>query len=253
MAKKRKKGKPEPEDYEFRPPDFDEKEFLQKEIRDSRTALTTIIYAICFGIVAGLISMMGANLAPVAFLVGIAGIVTLKYFYSIVKVDTSELKKRNWAGNIGTYFFTFLAIWVLMLNMPFSDHAPPSVDKVIVWVDDGTNVYGKEYRLSEASGTYLWAALNATHDPVIHANSSYRINITAKVTDNGELRSVEIAVGSVASGYNAMVSEGKLRYGYQVTGDALNATDDLMFFISARDESGNSVLFNPAMALPVEP
>ena len=253
MAKKRKKGKPEPEDYEFRPPDFDEKEFLQKELRDTRTALTTIIYAVCFGIVAGLISMMGANLAPVAFLVGIAGIVTMKYFYAIVKVDISGLKKRNWAGNIGTYFFTFLAIWVLMLNMPFSDHASPSVDKVIVWVDDGTNVYGKEYRISEVSGTYQWIALNTTHDPVIHANSSYRINITAKITDNGQLRTPEIAVGSVASGYQAMTSEGKLRYGYQVTGDALSASDNLMFFISVWDAAGNSVLFNPTSALPVEP
>jgi hypothetical protein len=251
MAKKRKKGKPEPEDYEFRPPDFDEKEFLKKEIRDTRTALTTIVYAVCFGIVAGLISMMGANLAPVAFLVGIAGIVTLKYFYPIAKVDTSEFKKRNWAGNIGTYFFTFLAIWVLMLNMPFSDHAPPSIDNVIVWVNDGTNVYGKEYKTSEAGGT--WVAVNATHDPVIRAIGNYSINITAKVTDNGKLKSVEIAVSSVASGYHAMVSEGKLRYGYQVTGDTLSASDDLMFFISAWDEAGNSVLFNPSSALPVEP
>jgi hypothetical protein len=253
MAKKRKKDKPEPEDYEFRPPDFDEKEFLKKELRDTRTALTTIIYAVSFGMIAGLISMMGANLAPVAFMVGIAGIFTLKYFYAIAKVDISEFKKKNWVGNIGTYFFTFLAIWVLMLNMPFSDHAPPSVDKVIVWVDDGTNVYGKEYKLSEVSGTYQWAAVNTTHDPVIRANSSYRINITAKVTDNGQLRSIEIAVGSVAGGYQAMTSEGKLRYGYQVTGDTLSASDNLMFFISARDAAGNSVLFNPASALPVEP
>lgn len=254
MAKKRKKDKPKPEDYEFRPPDFDEKEFLQKELRDTRTALVTIIYAVCFGIVAGLISMMGANLAPVAFLVGIAGIVTLKYFYAIVKVDTSGLKKRNWAGNIGTYFFTFLAIWVLMLNMPFSDHAPPAVDKVIVWVDDGTNVYGKEYKLSEVSdNTYLWVALDAGNDPVILANSNYRINITARVTDNGQLNSVRIALGPISSGYQAMTFEGKLRYGYQVTGDMLSASSDLMFFISARDAAGNSVLFNPASALPVEP
>ena len=252
MAKKRKKDKPEPEDYEFRPPDFDEKAFLQKELRDSRTALMTIIYAVCFGIVAGLISTLGSNLAPVAFLVGITGIVTLKYFYAIVKVDISGLKKRNWAGNIGTYFFTFLAIWVLMLNMPFSDHAPPAVDKVIVWVDDGTNVYGKEYKLSEVSGAYQWAAVNTTHDPVIRANSSYRINITAKITDNGQLRTPEIAIGSVASGYHAMTYEGNHRWEYNVTGDTLSASDDLMFFISAWDAAGNSVLFNPSSALLVE-
>jgi hypothetical protein len=253
MAKKRKKDKPKTEDYEFRPPDFDEKEFLQKEITDSRTALVTIIYAVCFGIVAGLISMMGANLAPVAFLVGIAGIVTLRYFYAIVKVDTSGFKKRNWAGNIGTLFFTFLAIWVLMLNVPFSDHAPPSVDKVIVWVDNGETVYGKEYKLSEVSGTYQWAAVNLTHDPVILARGNYSINITAKITDNGQLITPEIAVGSVELGYHAMTPEGKLRYGYKVTGDNLSAFPNLMFFISARDEAGNSVLFIPASGLPIVP
>ncbi|MBU0624501.1 MAG: DUF5379 domain-containing protein [Candidatus Thermoplasmatota archaeon] len=255
MAKKRKKGKPEPEDYEFRPPDFDEKEFLQKELRDTRAALLTIVYAICFGLVAGLISMMGANLAPVAFLVGIAGIFTLKYFYAIVKVDTSGLKKRNWAGSIGTYFFTFLAIWVLTLNVPFSDHAPPSVNSVIVWVDNGTNVSGKEYKLVTDSNpkTYQWTALDASNDLVIHATSNYRINITAKVTDNGQLRTPEIAVDSVESGYHAMTYVGNLRWEYNVTGDTLSASDNLMFFISARDAAGNPVLFIPASTLPVEP
>jgi hypothetical protein len=253
MAKKRKKGKPEPEEYEFRPPDFDEKEFLKKELRDTRTALVTITYAIVFGIIAGMISMMGTNLMAVAFLAGIAGIVTLGTFYKLAKVDTSGMKRRNWVGNIGTFFFTFLAIWVLMLNMPFADHARPTVDQVIVWVNDGTHVYGKEYKLNAASGAYEWTAVNASHDPVIRANSSYRINITARVSDNGNLKSVEIAVGSVASGYNPMISEGKSRYGYQVTGDTLSATSDLMFFISARDAADNSILFNPATPLAVEP
>ena len=160
---------------------------------------------------------------------------------------------RNWVGNVGTFFFTFLAIWVLMLNMPFADHARPTVDQVIVWVDDGTHVYGKEYKLNAASGVYEWTAVNASHDPVIRANSSYRINITARVSDNGKLKSVEIAVGSVAGGYTAMISEGKSRYGYQVTGDTLSATSDLMFFISARDAANNSILFNPAGPLAVEP
>ena len=253
MAKKRKKGKPEPEEYEFRPPDFNEKEFLKKELRDTRTALVTIAYAIVFGIVAGVISMMGSNLMAVAFLAGIAGIVTLGTFYKLAKVDTSGMKRRNWVGNVGTFFFTFLAIWVLMLNMPFADHARPTVDQVIVWVDDGTHVYGKEYKLNAASGAYEWTAVNASHDPVIRANSSYRINITARVSDNGKLKSVEIAVGSVAGGYTAMISEGKSRYGYQVTGDTLSATSDLMFFISARDAADNSILFNPAGPLAVEP
>ena len=35
MAKKRKKEKQEKEGYEYKPPEFDEEEYLRKEVRDT--------------------------------------------------------------------------------------------------------------------------------------------------------------------------------------------------------------------------
>jgi hypothetical protein len=254
MAKKRKKEKVEKEEYEFRPPEFDEKEFLKKEISDTKTAVITIVYASALGIVAGLLTTTSGSLVGPAFLVGIAGMVALRYAYPMLKVDISQFQKRNWLGNLGMYFFTFLAVWILLLNMPFSDHASPTVDKVIVWVDNGTAVRGIEYEFVEAQGGYVWTVANSTNpdDVKISVSHDRTVNITAKVTDNGHLKTVRIAIGAQDSPYHDMISEGGYRYGYMmdVSGN-LTAGTSLTFYISAEDRAGNSVLFFPATAIPV--
>src|SRR4030066_885510 len=140
MAKKRKKDKAEVEEYEFTPPEFNEKEFLKKELTDIKVGLITVIFAIALGVVAAIVTLLNDELVIIAFFVGIAGIATLKQFYAIVRVDTTEFKKKNWAGNIASYFFTFLAIWVLLINVPFTDHASPDIENVIVWVDEGQRI-----------------------------------------------------------------------------------------------------------------
>lgn len=250
MAKKRKKEREEKEEYEFRPPDFDEKEFLKKEISDTRTAVLTIVYASTFGIIAGLITIASPGLAGVAFIVGIAGMVTIKYAYPFMKVDTSTFQKKNWLGNLGAYFFTFLAVWVLLLNMPFSDHADPTVDEVIVWVDNGTTIKGIE--LKDEGG---WVPLNAndTLSTMISKAANVTLNITAKVADNGELKSVKISIGTQDSPDHDMTDEGEERFGFNIASGDLGASTDLLFFISVDDEAGNSIVYVPGAGLPLAP
>lgn len=256
MAKKRKKDKKPEEEYEFTPPDFDEKEFLKKELKDTKTALFTIVYAIVAGIVAGAISMASSALVGVAFLVVLAGIVSLRYYYKAVKVDVSAFTKKNWMGSIVTYFFTFLAIWVLMLNAPFADLANPTVDAIIVYVYDGAQWQGIEYKNVEALGGFVWVlkgtneSVTATNTP-IHASSGCTVNITAHVTDNGRLEAAEIAVG--AGSYAPMTSTSGYRYEYQINGSALNPSSGLTFTIRAVDDAGNSQTFTPARPIPVAP
>lgn len=250
MAKKRKKDKAEKEEYEFRPPEFDEKEFLRKELRDTKTALLTIAYAGVFGIIAGAISIASPSLVGVAFVAGIAGIVSLRYVYPIMKVDTSTFQKKNWAGNIGSFFFTFLAVWVLLLNMPFSDHAEPTVDAVIVWVNNGSNVTGIEYKYVKAQGVYAWIPTDANYMLETMVRTTYAINITAKVTDNGKLNSVKIQIGSQSSPSHVMVSEGEHRFGHSMSA-ADAGSSSLIFYITAIDEVGNEVLFYPAKTIPM--
>ena len=252
MAKKRKKDKAEVQEIEFTPSEFDEKEFLKKELTDIKVGIITVVFAIALGVVAAAVTLANDDLVIIAFFVGIAGIATLKQFYAIVKVDTTEFKKKNWAGNIASYFFTFLAIWVLLMNVPFADHSSPKVEDVIVWVNDGAKIVGIEYRYVETSGNYDWVSLdptNYTADNLIHASASYSVNITAKVTDNGNLATVVISGVSGSIPPTDMSSEGAHRFGFTVTGSELGSA--LTFYIAASDSEGNSVVFHPNRSITV--
>ena len=253
MAKKRKKDKAEVEEYEFTPPEFNEKEFLKKELTDIKVGLITVIFAIALGVVAAIVTLLNDELVIIAFFVGIAGIATLKQFYAIVRVDTSEFKKKNWAGNIASFFFTFLAIWVLLINVPFTDHASPDIENVIVWVDDGTRIVGIEYKYIETSGNYGWVSLDPTNftdvNHIIHAIESYTVNITAKVTDNGKLATVKISGVTSEIPVANMTGDDDHRFEYVVSGDALGSS--LTFYIAATDSKGNSATFHPETSITV--
>ena len=252
MAKKRKKGKEEEEEYEFRPPEFDEKEFILKELRDSKAVIIAVILAIGFAVAAGAISALNHDFVGLSFVLVIAGILALKPIYEFLRIDTKSFQKRTWAANIATFFFTFLAIWILSLNTPFTDYSNPVVSNVIVWVDDGNSVRGIEYSFDSQTNTYSWTQLNETNPVTIIAGSNQTINITAKVADNGNLRSVEIVVGNYNAEnlVNMTRSTVENRYEYKTTAAQL---DPAVFFIRAIDSEGNSVTFqNSQYKIPTE-
>ena len=247
MAKKRKKGKEPEDEYEFRPPDFDEKEFIRKELRDSKAVIITVIYAIALGVAAGVVSALSRSLAGVAFILAFVGIFTLTPIYAFFNIDTKTFQKRNWAGNIGTFFFTFLAIWILLMNTPFTDHTKPVVSEVIVWVDDGTSVLGLEYKAVEGTDTFAWVPVNASLPVTIVSGSNQVINITAKVADNGNLRTIQIAIGG-PTGFVDMKSS-PLANRYEHTLPVVDLRP--VFYISAGDSAGNENLWHPATPLPI--
>ena len=256
MAKKRKKGKKEEEqDYEFTPPEFNEKEFLKKEMSDTRTFLFTVGYAMLFSIAAGAVSSISENLIAPSFVLVIAGLASLKFFYDLLRVDTSSFTKRTWAGNIASFFFTFLAIWVLLLNVPFMDYADPSIDSVVVWVDNGANVTGIEYRKVETLGTFSWVPMEegVSLDTLISVSANSTVNITARVADTGGLASVDIAIGSRTATQQQMIASGDDRYEFKIYSSLLSADSDLAFYIFAEDESGNESEFRPERTIPVAP
>ncbi|HIH01205.1 TPA: DUF3810 domain-containing protein, partial [Thermoplasmata archaeon] len=197
MAKKRKKDKAKKEEeYEFRPPEFNEKEFIEKELRDTKTVLLTVGYAALFGIVATVIAHVSNGLIGLSFLLVFAGIYSLRYFYQLVKVKTEDFQKKNWAGNVAWFFLTFLAVWILTFNYPISDKANPKVEDVVVWIinEDTGNITAVDYLYTSTQGTYSWVPRDGGElSSLLVANSSYTVNITARVTDNGVLRVAEIS------------------------------------------------------------
>lgn len=258
MAKKRRKSDKETqEEYEFKPPEFDEKGFIEKELRDTRTVIFTVVYAVVLGIVAGILSITDRVLIGPAFLIALAGMFSLPWIYPIFKIDSKSFQKRNWLGNVGTFFFTFLAIWILLLNQPFGDFAKPTITDVTVWVERPGNVTALDYKLSSTTGTYQWqnryGGSNTSVVGLIHAAPDYSLNLTAKVADNDGLKYAQISVNG--GEYQSMTFEGKNRWGLKINGTALSTfiTAGLSFSIAAEDDTGNQQIFIPNQAIPVSP
>jgi len=257
MAKKRRKSDNEPEEeYEFRPPEFEEKEFIQKEIAETRSVIVTVVYAIVLGAVAGILSAADRAFMGPAFLIAIAGMVSLKWVYPMFKIDSKAFQKRNWLGNIGTFFFTFLAIWILLLNQPFADFAQPTVTDVTVWVDrlgvSGVvnNTTAIDYKFSNTAGVFQWTPRYGEKlDQVIRANVSYNLNLTAKVADNHGLKYAQISVNG--ADYTSMTFEGKNRWGYKMNATSLTTASGLNIKMSAEDESGNQYVLIISSTIPV--
>lgn len=256
MAKKRRKSEKEPEEeYEFKPPEFDEREFLQKELAETRSVIFTVLYAIVLGVVAGLLCASNTAFLGPSFLIAIGGMLSLPYVYPMFKIDSKAFQKRNWLGNIGTFFFTFLAIWILLLNQPFADLAKPTISDITVWVDrpgqaGGNNTTRIDYKLNTVAGVFQWTPkYGEPLSDVIKVNTSYHLNISAKVADNRGLKSVMISVNG--ADYVPMTSESKNRWGYKLEAFTLSSQVGLSMKISAEDKSGNDALFIPSATIPV--
>ena len=248
MAKKRKKDKKkEEEEYEFTPPEFNEREFLEKELKETRAAIITVGIAVVFGVLAAVVTAMTPGLIAVAFVIGVAGMFLLKYVYGFLRIDISGFTKKNWAGTIVTYFFTFLAIWVLLINTPFADLADPSIDQVTIWVSVDTTLTGITYKQNSSTKVMEWLRVDNDAKPeagLIHTTDNYTINITARIADTGGLASAEIAISST-SDYKLMAKGGTGKFEYRIDGGMLSGQSVLTFFLHAEDKNGNEQLFNP--------
>jgi hypothetical protein len=122
--KKRKEEEKKEAQYEFIPPSFDEKDFLEKDIRATKVTLLSSIWGLVFGVVVGLLngpfySLLNSLSPYVGLLILLLGIYLLKFFFQWAKIDTKEIDKKGWLGNYAMFFFLFLGIWILLINAPF--------------------------------------------------------------------------------------------------------------------------------------
>ena len=166
MAKKRRKHE---EEEEFELPEFDEKEFLRKELVGARIMLVTVVLA---AIAAGVsYAFTLANVVVIAFFAGLALVFLLPYIVKLFRIETQGYTKRDWFGHGTTFFFAWLAIWVLLMNVPFADVTPPNLE---------VKIEGGAYYDSCA----CWKVNNTT----------VRFNVTAIATDNAGIKNVWITV-----------------------------------------------------------
>ncbi len=136
MAKRRKEKDEEKDDKPFKVPKFDEKEFIKKEKINIRATFISFLFGclmalVCFGFWALMGNQSGFRWTLV-LLVAIANATFIRYILQRFKIDTSAFTKKNWFTSIMVYFFTWLLVFILIVNPPFYDDQNPRVDFVLM-------------------------------------------------------------------------------------------------------------------------
>jgi len=170
MAKRRKKEEAE-EDYDYEFPEFDRKEYMLDEIRKGKCVYISVAIAPIFSVFALYVFRYSGHQAVLGFLVGLAGLGVLKTLFQIAGIEIDELGLKEWAMSAGMYFFTFLAIWVVLMNPPFSDFAPPELEDVVIEFEEDGEIIAHEY----------------VQENISEENKEYNVTIIATITDNTEV------------------------------------------------------------------
>lgn len=204
MARKRKKKE---EEFEFKPPEFDEVGFMRKEMEAAKAALLTVGYALVLGLASYVLTVLSPGLGTaVAALLGFLALYGLRYVYPLLGLDTAKFDRRTWAGNGAIFIFAWLAFWVLLLNPPFLDVSAPLIDRVQIPISSGAPL------VASAGGQTILA---------LGGNASFEVQ--ARVLDNIRLDGVEITVtvGSDVTGPTRMgATEQPDWYAYTVSAEA---------------------------------
>ncbi len=126
MAKKRKivKESKEPE-YEFVPPDFDEKEFILKDIYGTKITLVVSAIGVVMGLVCSFVHGLVEWYAGIILMFGVMFL--LSHILKLVHLDPVMLSAgsestggtKGMLGNYFVYIFLCLAVWTLTINAPF--------------------------------------------------------------------------------------------------------------------------------------
>lgn len=166
MAKRKKKDEEE-EEFDFDYPDFDQKSYMKGEVEKGKSVALSVALAPIFSFVSLQVYLFAGKSFMAGLLVAILGIGVIGNIMGIIGIDTSEFGKKEWALDVGMFMFTWLAIWIVLMNPPVNDFARPSVDDMEVEIyDDGDQI----------------APENITD------GEEYNLTIIVKVTDNTELK-----------------------------------------------------------------
>lgn len=109
MTKKKKD-----EEYEFRLPEFDEKEYMEKEMEDAKFSFIVLGYSVLIGVVSFLLLPLSFE---VALAVGIFAGFGLKFVPLPFGLDISKFEKKRLIGNAAMYILTWLAVLMILCNI----------------------------------------------------------------------------------------------------------------------------------------
>lgn len=120
MAKKKRRIKEEPvETYEFTPTDFDEREFILKELFGTKVFFIVIMFAIPCAIIWALIYGADPAFWPAGLLICIAVAASFKRILPIFRINVEMIDSKMMFANYAMFLILALGVTILLINAPF--------------------------------------------------------------------------------------------------------------------------------------
>lgn len=123
MAKKKRRIKEEPkETYEFTPTDFNEREFILKELFDTKIFFVVIALGLVSGILWALfyrLEALGSYSWIIGFIIVVLILAGLKNILAFFKVRVEMIQSKTMIGNYVMYLLLATGVAILLINAPF--------------------------------------------------------------------------------------------------------------------------------------
>lgn len=120
MAKKKRRITEEAEEeYEFTPVEFDEREFILKDIYGTKVLFVITILSIVVGLVAALIYSFDTGLWWVGMLISFMTVICMKKLLLTLGLRVDLLETKSMLGNYLIFLTLALGVCIVFINAPF--------------------------------------------------------------------------------------------------------------------------------------
>lgn len=194
----------------FKPPEFDETEFLQTENRSAKLiyiSLGTAFAAgiVTFGIMTALhmLELGGKFTIPIVIPVLFTGVAV--YLFGRFGIDVRNLEWKKWLENGVMYVVAWFAVWLVSMNPPFSDFADPTVSEPLMEIEvaSGQKFYYLKDRMFVDEDEQDFSSISELEDVA-------GMKVYATITDNWNLKSVDISLEYSRDGKTIKIDEGEM-------------------------------------------
>jgi hypothetical protein len=174
MAKKRKETESEKE-VDFKMPKFDKEKFIKNEKQKIRITVISFIFGILIALISfGFWTLLRGNdfRWELVLLFGVFSAAWLRYIFTKLNFDFSELGRRGFLTSYAFYFFTWLLVLIVLVNPPFYDDESPNIElavlpnaqelggtiKIVARITDnvGVNIDGINFSLEDPNGVVYY-------------------------------------------------------------------------------------------------
>jgi hypothetical protein len=199
LAKKRRQKIEKREDYDFKFPEFDEHQYISLELNKAKASLVAFLFAIVMVILTYQFYLVTHPDARGPVVLGFFAVFALPFIIRWAKVDISDFDWKNWLGSGAVYVMSWLAIFILVLNSPFSDFIEPHIDEDTV----------QFYYIKAGDDPNIWYEWNTSDDPPT-MKVPVKIKISVKITDNTEVDKDSVKI-TIQGPFNGTINR-KMNY-----------------------------------------